>query len=182
MSELKHDFKEELISELADEFDPSEFVKQLDISNGEDITSCKSDFEEYGEVLIRKSIKIGEENPDRIYELMKDAAEKTGELKFPLFPERYLELAYLSIQPFRRLWVNANSPELFSFEIKNCALFNCIEEEYGEASSSKMACSTFCFKMIDEAFENFDFNIEKSMPENMAENEKCLFEIVRMDG
>jgi hypothetical protein len=36
---------------------------------------------------------------------MKKAIEKTGEMDFPPVPQRYIEIAYLSTQPFKRLWV-----------------------------------------------------------------------------
>lgn len=176
MEEIKHDFDLEMISEISDEFNPEKFVENLEFSSIKD-ESSKSAFKEYGKELIQESISRGEKNPDRVFELMKDASEKTGELKFPLFPERYIELAYLSIQPFKRLWVHANSPELFSFEIKNCNIYESIKGEYSEEASEKMVCKETCFKIIDEAFDYFDFDIKKSLNKNMAEDGKCLFEI-----
>ncbi len=177
MKEIKHYFDGEMISKLSEKFDPEEFVKGLDVSEAEDILSSKSAFEEYGEKLIKESITLGEKNKDRIFELMENAAEKTGELEFPLFPERYIELAYLSIQPIKRLWVNANSPELFSFEIKDCNIHKSIKEKLGQEAADKMACKETCFKIIEGSFDYFDFDIEKSMPKTMAQDEKCLFEI-----
>lgn len=179
MEEIKHDFNREMISELSEKYDPEEFVKDLDVSDADNIESSKSAFENYGKELARESISLGEKNPDRIFELMKNASEKTGELKFPLFPERYIELAYLSIQPIKRLWVNANSPELFSFEIKNCNIYESIKEEFGERASNKMICQGTCFKILDETFDHFDFDVEKSAPKTMAKDEKCLFEVVK---
>ncbi len=173
-----HDIDQEIIEDLSEMFDPSEFVEGLD---GGDIEDERSAFREYGSDLIEKSIELGEQSTDRTFEVMKQAAEKTGELKFPLFPERYIELAYLSIEPFKRLWVNANSPELLSYELKDCDVYDAIEEEYGEEGCSKMACKETCFAMLDGAFGHFDFDVDKSLEMNMYDDGKCLFKVTRRD-
>lgn len=176
MEKYDHDIDQDLIEKLSKMFDPFEFVDDLDSG---DIKDKKSAFREYGSSLIEKSIELGEQSTDRTLEVMKQTAEKTSELKFPLFPERYIELAYLSIEPFKRLWINANSPEVFSYELKNCNVYDAIEEKYGEGACSKMACQEACFAILDGAFNHFDFDVEKSLEMNMSEDGKCLFRVRR---
>lgn len=178
LEKYDHDIDQDLIKKLSKMFDPSEFVENLD--NG-DIEDKKSAFREYGSNLIEKSIELGEQSTDRTLEVMEQVAEKTGELKFPLFPQRYIELAYLSIEPFKRLWIDANSPKIFSYELKNCNVYDAIEKNYGEEACNKMACQETCFAILEGAFDHFDFDVEKSLEMNMAEDGKCLFKVKKKE-
>lgn len=182
MEKHNYEFDIEMINEISEEFDSQMFVDRLEVSSSDEIEQKEDSFTEYGKNLIKKSIELGEENKDRTYELLMKAAEKTGELKFPLFPERYIELAYLSIQPFKRLWINSNSPEVFSYKIENCSLYNAIENNCGKDASEKMICQETCFAILEEAFRYFDFDIKSVMESNMAEDESCVFKVERSDG
>jgi len=179
MEKYDLDLDEAMMKELSEEFAPLNFVKRLKLSQPHSIEDARASLEEYGRELARKSIEKGEKRIDRAYHVMKKAIEKTGEMKFPLIPQRYLEIAYLSIQPFRRLRIVANSPKIFSFRLNECSLYKAIEEEYGTEAANKMVCKSACFALIEEILSHFDFDIKPSLEASMADDGKCQFKIER---
>lgn len=179
MEKYNLDLDEGMMKELSEEFAPVNFVKSLKLSKSHSIEDARASLEEYGRELARKSIEKGEKRIDRVYHVMKKAMEKTGEMKFPFIPQRYLEIAYLSIQPIRRLRIVTNSPRIFSFRLNECSLYKAIEEEYGKEAADKMVCKSACFALIEEILSHFDFNIKPSLEASMADDGKCQFKIER---
>jgi hypothetical protein len=129
----------------------------------------------YGRDLARRSILGGEKKSDRTYEVMKQALEKTGEMKFPLLPQRFIEIAYLSTQPFKRLWVTSNSPNVFSYRLKECNIYQAIRQKYGEEVAKKMVCQSACFAMLNEIFLHFGLDTESTLETSMANAGSCQF-------
>jgi len=177
MERYEFDLDQEMLKELGEEFDPLNFVKGLGLVEPRDLESARTSFEKYGKSLALKSIEKGEEKPDRIYEVMKKAIEKTGEMNFPLIPQRYIEIAYLGIQPIRRLWVLLNNCKVFTFRLNDCNIYKAIEKEYGEEAARKMVCKHSCFAIIGEIFSYFGFKVDTLLEANMASNGKCQFKI-----
>lgn len=178
MDELQFDLDMEMIEQISEEFDPEDFVNDLDTS---EIEAIGSSFEKYGRELARRSIELGEKRTDRTEEVLKSAMEKTNELKFPLVPERYLEIAYLSIQPFKRLWVHANSPQVFSYKIEDCSVYQALADVHGEDLARKLPCKDACLSLAKEIFSHFDFDVEPVMESEMPEDDKCEFKIERKE-
>lgn len=179
MEKYNLDLDEGMMKEMSEEFAPVNFVKSLKLSKPHSIEDARASLEEYGRELACKSIEKGEKRIDRVYHVMKKAMEKTGEMKFPFIPQRYLEIAYLSIQPIRRLRIVTNSPRIFSFRLNECSLYKAIEEEYGKEAADKMVCKSACFALIEEILSHFDFNIKPSLEASMADDGKCQFKIER---
>ena len=179
MEKYNLDLDEGMMKEMSEEFAPVNFVKSLKLSKPHSIEDARASLEEYGRELARRSVEKGEKRIDRVYHVMKKAIEKTGEMKFPFIPQRYLEIAYLSIQPIRRLRIVTNSPRIFSFRLNECSLYKAIEEEYGKEAADKMVCKSACFALIEEILSHFDFNIKPSLEASMADDGKCQFKIER---
>lgn len=179
MEKYNFDLDEEMVKELSEEFAPRDFVKTLKLSQPHTIEDARASLEEYGRELARRSIEKGEKRIDRVYHVMKKAMEKTGEMKFPFILQRYLEIAYLSIQPFRRLRIVANSPKFLSYRLNECSLYKAIEEEYGKEAANKMVCKSACFALIEEILSHFDFDSKPSLETSMADDGKCQFNIER---
>jgi hypothetical protein len=108
---------------------------------------------------------------------MKQAIEKTGEMNFPLVPQRYIEIAYLSTQPFKRLWIISNSPNAFSFKLRDCNIYQAMRQKYGEEIANKMVCKSACFAMLNEIFSHFGFDVESLLETSMADAGSCQFRI-----
>jgi len=181
MERYEFDLDQEMLKELLEEFDAFNFVNGLKLANPKNIASASGYFKNYGEKLAIKSIEKGQERPDRIYEVMKKAIEKTGEMDFPLIPQRYIEIAYLSIQPIKRLWILSNNHEIFSYKVNDCNLYKAIEKEFGEETAKKMACKEACFAIIEEVFSYFGFNVGISHKATIASDGKCQFKIEKMN-
>ncbi len=179
MEKYNFDLDEEMVKELSEEFAPLDFVKTLKLSQPHTIEDARASLEKYGRELARRSIEKGEKKIDRVYHIMKKAMEKTGEMKFPFIPQRYLEIAYLSIQPFRRLRIVANSSKFISYRLNECSLYKAIEEQYGKEAANKMVCKSACFALIEEILSHFDFDIKPSLETSMADDGKCQFRIER---
>jgi len=177
MDRYNFDLDQELLKELAEEFDPLNFVKGLILNEPKDVEDARTSFERYGTHLAIKGIKKGEERPDRIYEVMKEAIEKTGEMHFPLIPQRYIEIAYLSIQPIRRIWILSNDDRVFSYRLNDCTIYHAIEKGNGEQKAKKMVCKYLCFAIIREIFSHFGFNVDTFLDANMESHGKCQFRI-----
>jgi hypothetical protein len=166
------DLDYEMIKTLGEEFDPKRWIKELvDGKESPDVF-----FTRYGKELMERSLELGEKNTDRTYEVLKDAVEKTGSMKFPLLPQRFVEIAYLSIQPFKRLWVCANSPKIFSYKIKECSVYEELQR-LGEEVVRELPCKNACISLLKGAFSAFDLNTEISMESNLVEGDECLFTV-----
>ncbi len=168
MEQYDFDLDQEMIKALSGEFNPTNSVKAL---------KSPKDFENYGKNLARRSIEKGEERTDRTYEVMKKAIEKTGEMKFPLIPQRFIEIAYLSIQPFKRLWVLMNDPKVFAYRLNDCSVYQAVKKEHGEELAQRMVCKPACLAMIDEIFSRFGFDIKSLLEVSMADAGNCQFRI-----
>jgi hypothetical protein len=177
MEKYNFDLDERIIKDLSEEFDPQSFVNDLELPNPMDFKAMTISFENYGKDLARKSIIMGEKSPDRTYEVMKQAIAKTGEMTFPLVPQRYIEIAYLSTQPFKRLWVISNNPKVFSYRLKECHIYQATRQKYGEEVANKMACKSACFAMLNEIFSHFGLPVESSLETSMADAGSCQFRI-----
>jgi len=178
MKEFNPDLDQEILKNLLKQFDPESFVRGLK-QQYPDIESAALSFEEFGRKFARKAIELGEERTDGTYEVMKEAIEKTGEVRFPLIPQRYIEIAYLSIQPIKRLWTLMNSPEAYSYKLDRCSIYTAIKNEYGEEAAKRMTCKKLCLTIIDEVFSHFGFAVETSMETNMADDGSCEFIVKR---
>ena len=168
MNRYGFDLDREMLKAISEEFNPINVIKTL---------RGPSDFEKYGRNLARRSLEEGEVRADRTYEVMKKAIEKTGELNFPLVPQRYIEIAYLSVQPFNRLWVLINSPKVFLYRLDQCGIYQAVRTEDGEEMARAMTCQSACFGMVDEIFSHFGFTIRSSMTASMAVDGNCQFRI-----
>jgi hypothetical protein len=177
MEQYNFDLDQEMMKALFEEFDPLHFVKRLELSHVKDMEDVKTSFEDYGRRLARRSIEKGEERTDRTYEVMKKAVEKTREMNFPLVPQRYVEIAYLSTQAFKRLWVLLNSPKVFSYRLNECTIHQVIRKEHGGELANSMVCKSGCLAIIDEIFSHFGFKVEPSLEATMASAGYCQFRI-----
>jgi len=177
MEEHEFNLDQEMLVELSVEFDAAKFLTSLGLKDAKNIEGASAAFEKYGRDLARRSIEKGEQRTDRVYEAMKQVIEKTGEMKFPLIPQRFVEIAYLSIQPIKRLRILANSPKVLSYRLNGCSVYDAVAKEHGEEAAKKMVCKSACFGLIDEIFSHFDIDIESSLQASMAGDGKCQFKI-----
>jgi len=129
---------------------------------------------------MKRSYELGEEYMDRTYEVIREAAERTGSFTFPLIPQRFIEIAYLSTQHIGTLPVMVNNANELIFQIKECKIYEQIKTKAGEDIARKLTCKSGCLKACETIFSQFEFN-DVSIGMNAATNRDgyCEFRITR---
>ena len=179
MSErLPYDPNVDMLNTLQKEFDVKKLAERFAqniAGKGEIEKSAKKIFGEYGENLMKRTIELGEKYTDQTYEILKTAIKKTGCLKFPHVPQRFIEIAYLSIQPFRELDVVENNQYRFIFKIDNCSIFNTLKEICGEKVANKMPCRYACLTASETVYKDLNLKASVTMGASMSKDGFCQF-------
>ena len=181
MSErLSYDLNVDMLNTIEKEFDVKKLVEKFahDIAGKgkREIESvAKRTFGEYGENFMKRTLELGEKYTDQTYEILKAAIKKTDSLRFPHVPQRFIEIAYLSIQPFRELNVVENNQYLFIFRIDNCSIFNALKEACGEEVANQMPCKHVCLTASETLYKDLDLKASVGMDTSMAEDGYCQF-------
>ena len=162
-AELSFELNEEMLGLIAKEFS----IQQLVSGFAQTISGKKSDeieniareiFTRYGVDWIRKSLQLGEEYPDRTYEVLREAIDSTGGgLWFPLLPQRFLEIAYLSTQDMEFLPVIENNPRRLVYKIDGCKMFQTLKEECGGEVANMLPCRHACLSACRTLFNDLDY-------------------------
>jgi len=161
--EPSFELNEEMLSLIATEFNPDElvtkFAQEITDKKVEDIENvAEAIFTSYGANLIRKSWRLGEEYPDRTYEVLREAIDSTGgHLWFPLIPQRVLEIAYLAIFDMELLPVLENSPRRLVYMVDTCKIFMALKEQCGKEVANTLPCHHACISACRTLFNELDY-------------------------
>jgi len=183
--EYSFELNMDMLGLVRKEFDPSlaieKFVKALTEKTGEklDVVAEKI-FGEYGINWMRKSIQLGEEYPDRTYEILKEAADRTGELIFPLVLQRDIEIAYLGTQRFRKLTILESWARRFVYKISDCYTFKILREKCFPEVVDFLPCRHACLKACNTALKSLNINGTVKMDATMIRDSHCQFAIARI--
>jgi len=176
---------QEMLGLLREEFDPPILVDRFaEAIAGQDVAEVKTTaekmFREYGEHLMRKTMQLGEEYPDRTYEVLREAADQTGEMIFPLVLQRFIEIAYLSTQQFRLLPILENWAERLVYLVKDCYVFNSIKDRIGSETAEWMPCRHACLALCRTGWQGLDLDATIDLEAEMAKDGYCQFAINRI--
>jgi hypothetical protein len=175
----------EMVKLLREEFDvdkaTSEFAAVAEGKSAEEIDSQgKTFFESYGRNWMKKSLKLGEEYPDRTYEVLKMAIDKTGgHLKFALLPQRFLEIAYLSTQDLSILPIIENNPQRLVFRMANCQTYQGLKEKCGEETANRLPCRHACLTACKTVHEDLEIDAKVEMEATIPKDGHCQFAVRR---
>ena len=182
---MSFELNEEMLNTIEEEFSPEKIASRLSEAvagkSPEEIDRIGQEiFMQYGADLMKRSYELGEENPDRTYEVIKEAAETTGVFTFPLIPQRFIEIAYLSIQHIGTLPVMVNNASELIFQIQDCKIYDQIKSKSGDDTAKMMVCKHGCLKACETIFTQFGFN-DAIVGMNAATNTDgyCEFRIKR---
>ena len=175
-----YDLDEDMLVLLREEFDPSKQVERFAVAiegkQGRELEEIGARvFSEYGRDWMRRSIQLGEEYPDRTYEVLKGAIEQTGQLFFPLVPQRFVEIAYLSTQQFLALPIVENLSQRLVYRITDCHIFNTIRERCGEKVANLMVCRNACLGALNTLCQELNLDVSSKMDARMTEEGFCQF-------
>lgn len=176
-----YELNPEMMKLLAEEFDvdkaTSEFAKKAQGKSGEEIDSLgEAFFTDYGKTWMLQSLKLGEEYPDRTYEVLKQAIDKTGgHLKFALLPQRFLEIAYLATQEISILPIIENNPQHLVYRMSNCLTYQKLKEKCGEEIANRLPCKHACLTACKTVHQELEIDARVEMEASIPADGHCQF-------
>jgi len=182
---VSFDLNSDMLDMLHREFDVDKlverFAQQIEAdpkAKLEDIS--KNVFQEYGKEFIRRTIQLGEEYPDRTYEVLKEADDHlNGYLAFPLIPQRFLEIAYLSIQEFRNLPIMQNNPRRLTYRVPDCKIFQAINNKLGDEIAESLYCKHLCVSICENLMLSLGQDSVVTVDATREVNKYCQFSITK---
>ncbi|MCP4753566.1 MAG: hypothetical protein GY866_21975 [Proteobacteria bacterium] len=176
-----YELNPEMLELLGKEFDvdkvTSEFAEAVKGKSAEEAESAGKDFfEKHGEKWIRKTYQLGEEYPDRTYEVLKMAIDKTeGHLKFALLPQRTIEIAYLSTQDISILPIIENNPERLVYRMAECETYKNLKEKCGEDIANRLPCRHSCLTACKVLHQDLEIDAKIEMQASIPKEGYCQF-------
>ncbi|MBN1614764.1 MAG: hypothetical protein JW950_09890 [Deltaproteobacteria bacterium] len=171
----------EMLDLLNKEFD----VKKLAVRFGEAIKGKTSEeietigrefFTDYGTEWIRRTLQLGEEYPDRTYEMIKMSIDKTGGYyRFALLPQRFIEIAYLATQEFPSLPIVENNSHALVYKLVDCALYKSLKEVCGENVAAQLPCRHSCLTALKVLHQDLEIDAITGMDAEMPKDGFCQF-------
>jgi len=178
---LSFELNPDMIAVLRQEFDVAKLAEKLAAATAgkkrKDIEAAgKQICSEYGRDLIRRSLQLGEEYPDRTYEVLKAIIDKTdGYYKFALLPQRFLEIAYLSTLDINTLPVVENNAFRLIYRIADCSAFKTIKEKAGEEVANLLPCRHACLTALETLHQDLDIDAIIGMEASIVKDGYCQF-------
>ena len=177
---LSFDLDESMLKTIGQEFDVQEltdkFAGAVAGKSGESIEKVAQEiFGEYGRGLMKRSLELGEEYMDRTYEILKMTIDKTGTMYFPLVPQRFIEIAYLSTQPIFTMHIIQNNGQKLAYRIPICDTFAAVTAKCGQEVANSLPCRHACLAALETLFQDMDFKVAIMMEAMMPKNQYCQF-------
>lgn len=169
------DLNEEMVETIEREFGPEALRREVQAAKATGLDEAF--FAGFGRRWMERALELGELYSDRTYEVLKGAVAKTGHFAFPFIPERFIEIAFLSVQPIYTLPVVENGAAGLVFKMPFCEYYKTVREEAGDEFAAKLPCKAACLAAWRLAFERFGFGVNVSMDATMPVDEYCQFAI-----
>lgn len=181
---LSYDLHEEVLSTLAQEFSPSrvadEFVAALQRSRGGALEKVASQvFGDFGRQWMKRSLELGEQFSDATYETLKQVMEKTGTMRFPLVPQRFVEIAYLGVLSLAAIKVVQNNGQKLAYRLPQCDIYQALAEKAGEAARL-LPCQHACLSALETLFAQLDMPVKIEMEARLTQEGYCQFAASRV--
>ncbi len=171
-----------MLEQLNEEFDiekmTSAFSEQIKGKSSDEISSKgKTFFEDYGTNWMKKAHKLGEEYPDRTYEVLKMAIDKAdgNYFKFALLPQRFIEIAYLSTQDIPVLPIIENNPERLVYRMVECKTYSSLKEKCGEDAAKQLPCRHACLAACKTIHRDLEIDANIKMDASIPVEGYCQF-------
>ncbi len=182
-----YDLSREMIDILAAEFDPGKavlfFAEALGDAGAGDLERVAAAvFGDYGRRLAGRTVELGEKYVDRTYEILKEAAGKTGRLAFPHIPQRFVEIGYLSTQPVDHLTILMNNHRGLVFQVDRCATHEALVKAYGPEVAGETPCRHACNTFIEEIFRILKMNVAVEAEALRGSGGFCRFRCTNRDA
>ncbi len=172
---------EDMLSLIENEFSPQEIAANLAAaierkSSPEIPEIGKKIFSEYGRRWAERVLELGESYPDRTYEVLREAIDATGSPAFPLIPQRFIEIAYLSTQKISTLPISENNIARLIFRIGNCRTYQSVSDRLGQETAGLLSCREGCLNLCQGIIEGLGLEgIETEVSAGMPDQGYCQF-------
>ena len=176
-----YELNPEMLKQLGEEFDADKITSKFadaikGKSRSEIETIGKEIFETYGRDWMKQCHKLGDEYPDRTYEVLLETIDKTGGYyKFALLPQRFLEIAYLSTQEISILPIVENNKDRLIYRMVDCSIYNNIKEKCGEDTANLMTCKKACITACETIHQDLDVDALVQQTAMMSKDNYCEF-------
>jgi len=176
-----YELNPEMLKLLGEEFDvdkmTSRFAEEVKGKSPEEIeTAGQAFFEGWGRDWMSKTHKLGEEYPDRTYEVLLEVIDKTdGYYKFALLPQRFIEIAYLSTQDLSILPIVENNSNRLIYRLPECNIYNDLKEKCGEETANLMTCRHACLAACETIHKELEVDARIQMEASMPKDGYCQF-------
>ena len=180
---LSFELNEDMLKLLREEFAPenivAKFADAIAGKSGDGIeNAAKEIFGSYGSEWIRRAHQLGEEYPDRTYEVLLQAIDDTdGYYKFSLLPQRFLEIAYLGAQDMYVMKIIENNHQrlIYRLDLDDCLTFRTLTEKCGKAVADLLPCRHACLTACETIHQELNLDAIVSMQASMPKDGYCEF-------
>ena len=178
--DFSFDLDERIIETLAKEFDVKKLIAEFAeaIKDDKDVEAVsKRIFEGYGRNWMKRTLELSDRYPDRTYEVLKEAAEKTGALTFPHLPQRAIEIAYTSTKGIYKMPIVENNPQRLVYKMVDCSTYQNILDDCGQDVAKTLPCRYACLSACETLKQDLGLEVEIVMEAATPEDEFCQFAI-----
>ena len=179
VKKLSFELNEEMLGIIAEEFNAQDLAAKFAEAVAEKglESAMKEVLEVFGNQLGHRSLQLGDEYSDRTYEVILETVDQTATYKFPLLPQRFLEIAYLSTQELYAFPVRINTHDLFRFEIDDCRIFQELKQKCTEETIKDVPCKAACLRLIKTVCSHYDCDVSVEAATDPLGGNKCVFDI-----
>lgn len=176
-----YELNPEMMKLLGQEFDVEKVIGKFSAAiKGKSIAEVevvgRTFFENQGKDWIRRTYQLGEEFPDRTYEILKAAIDKTdGHLKFALLPQRFIEIAYLSTQDISILPIIENNPKRLIYRLAECKTYKQLKKICSQEVADLLPCRHSCLTACQVLHQELEIDAKVEMQASIPEDGYCQF-------
>ena len=180
-----YELNPEMLKLIGEEFDVDKvtttFADAIKGKSKEEIEAIGKDiFEAYGRDWMKKCHKLGDEYPDRTYEVLLETIDKTGGYyKFALLPQRFIEIAYLSTQELSILPIVENNTNRLVYRMVDCQTFKNLKEKCGDEVANLLPCKHACVTACETIHQDLGIDALIEMMASMPKDNYCEFSVKR---
>ena len=181
VKKYSYELNPEMLKLIGEEFDvdklTTKFADAVKGKSKEEIeTIGKEIFEAYGRDWMKKCHKLGDEYPDRTYEILLETIDKTGGYyKFALVPQRFIEIAYLSTQDISILPIVENNNNRLIYRMVDCKTFKNLKEKCGDEVANLLPCKHACMTACETIHQDLEVDALIQMTASMPKEHYCEF-------
>jgi hypothetical protein len=176
--EFSFDLDDRIIETLASECDPKKMIAEFAeaLKGDKDKEAISRDiFKRYGQNWMIRTLELSDQYPDRTYEVLKEAAQKTGALTFPHIPQRAIEIAYTSTKGIYEMPIVENNPQRLVYKMINCSTYQNLIEVCGHDVAKTLPCRYACLSACETLKQELGLAIEIVMEASTPEDGFCQF-------